>query len=309
MSNSQLPERASLEYLKKPANFVAACAAGDTEAVRRALERDESLVRAVRPDAPHGGWTGLHAAAKAGHADLVRLLLAHGADPNAREAGDNTTALHWAAAGGHIDSVRALLDAGADVHGAGDVHLLDVIGWATVFRPRDGGTAVEPSRRDLIALLIERGARHHIFSAMSIGDVDLIRSLVEDNPEALDRRLFRFEHGQTPLHFAIGLKRYDILDVLIELGADLEAEDAEGRTALAAAMLHADEEAMRRLHRAGAKAPAPLTASLIRERMTALRGSVSKCVPMIYVPDVAKALEWYTSLGFQELVRYEAAGW
>ena len=67
------------------------------------------------------GWTELHEAAKRGHLDAVRLLLEHGADPNAREPGDNTTPLHWAAAHGHVDVVRGLLDAGADVHGVGDV--------------------------------------------------------------------------------------------------------------------------------------------------------------------------------------------
>ena len=54
--------------------------------------------------------------------------------------------------------------------------------------------------------------------------------LVEQNPEALDRRMSRFEHGATPLHFAIGRKRYDLLDLLIELGADVDAEDMNGRT-------------------------------------------------------------------------------
>jgi ankyrin repeat protein len=42
----------------------------------------------------------------------------------------------------------------------------------------------------------------------------------------------RFENGQTPLHFAVSLRRYDILDLLVSLGADLEAEDASGNTAL-----------------------------------------------------------------------------
>jgi ankyrin repeat protein len=89
------------------------------------------------------------------------------------------------------------------------------------------------SRQDLVRLLLERGAHHHIFSAICIGDLELIRALVEQNPELLDRRLSRFEHGMTPLHFAISRKRYDILDLLIELGADLEAEDSSGQTALA----------------------------------------------------------------------------
>jgi ankyrin repeat protein len=54
-----------------------------------------------------------------------------GADLNARDTGDNAYPLHFAAANGHLDVVRALLDAGGDVHGVGDVHEADVIGWVT----------------------------------------------------------------------------------------------------------------------------------------------------------------------------------
>ena len=81
--------------------FFEACAKGDVEALRTLLANDPSLVRVGNPKAPHQGWTGLHEAAKGGHADIVRLLLERGANPNAREAGDNTSALHWAAARGH----------------------------------------------------------------------------------------------------------------------------------------------------------------------------------------------------------------
>jgi ankyrin repeat protein len=49
---------------------------------------------------------------------------------------------------------------------------------------------------------------------------------------------------------------YRTLDLLIELGADLDAPDAKGRTPLAMAMLRGDVEAMRRLHAAGASPPA-----------------------------------------------------
>jgi hypothetical protein len=72
--------------------------------VRGLLANDPNLVRVDRPNSHHRGWTGLHSAAQGGHTDTVRLLLEHGADPNAREAGDNTYPLHWAAAGGvHIE--------------------------------------------------------------------------------------------------------------------------------------------------------------------------------------------------------------
>src|SRR5437588_36266 len=178
MSDSRLPERASLEYLKKLAKdrllelrradpqaklaaaqlavarehgfsswralkadleqrqtgdvsrFFEACASGDAEALRGLLASDPGLVRLTNPAAPHAGWTGLHAAAGRGHTDAVLLLLQHGADPNAREDGDNTYPLHWATAHGHLETTRALLDAGGDVHGTGDVHQLDAIGWA-----------------------------------------------------------------------------------------------------------------------------------------------------------------------------------
>ena len=357
MSKAELPERASLEYLRKLAKdrlqelrradprvklatallavaqdhgfsswralkaeldqrqkqhvalFFDACATGDVAALRGLLAADPGLARISNPEGHYQGWTGLHSAAQRGHLDAVRLLLERGADPNAREAGDNTYPLHWAAAHGHLETVRALLDAGGDVHGIGDVHELDVIGWATFYHaPGDDETQMDASRKDLVSLLLERGARHHIFSAMSVGDLDLIQRVVEQNPEALERRMSRFEQGQTPLHFALNRKRYDILDRLIELGADLEAGDISGQTALAVAMLRGDREAMSRLHAAGATPPKTMAASDFRTSMARLAGSVGKGVPMIMVPDVARALDWYTSIGFKEIARYADDG-
>jgi ankyrin repeat protein len=46
-----------------------------------------------------------------------------------------------------------------------------------------------------------------------------------------------------------------MLDLLIELGADVETKDDKGRTPLAMAMLRGDEEAIRLLRAAGAKEP------------------------------------------------------
>jgi ankyrin repeat protein/catechol 2,3-dioxygenase-like lactoylglutathione lyase family enzyme len=350
VSNSKLPERASLEYLKKLAKdrledlrrtdpraklatvllavaqehgfsswralkveieqrqqhnvsvFLEACARGDVEAVRGLLANDPHLVRAHHADPPLPDSTGLHAAAVRGHVALVRLLLEHGADPNARAAGPNVSPLHLAAAQGRVRAMRALLDAGCDVHGHGDEHEADVIGWATALRP-PGGISEE-----VVALLLERGARHHIFSAIAVADAGLIRTLVEQNPEALDRRMSRFEQCQTPVHFAMNRNRYDLMDLLIELGADLEAEDKIGNTALATALLRGDREAILRLQAAGANPPARTDASSFSAQAARLAGNTRKGVPMISVPDIAKALSWYTSMGFQEIARFEEDG-
>ena len=247
-------------------------------------------------------WTPLHTAAQSGDVDAVRRLLADGADPNAREAGDNTTPLHWAAAAKHVEAVRALLDAGADVHGLGDVHELDVIGWATVFSK----PGVSPS--DTVSLLVERGARHHVFSAIALGDLDLIRRVAANDPKALDRRLSRFEHGQTPLHFAVNRTRYDILGLLIELGADLDATDSSGQTALAVALARGEQEAVTRLKAAGARPPAPIDPVEFTSGMAALATSTNKLVAGLSVPDIAATLDWYTSIGFTEVGRYDDDG-
>jgi ankyrin repeat protein len=345
MSSSKLPERASLEYLKKRAkehllelrrrdpraklaaaqlavardygfpswralkaeidrrraptlaSFSSACIAGDVATLRGLLASEPSLARERNAE----GSTGLHLAAR--HADAVRLLLEHGADPNARDVGDNAYALHFAAGAGALEAARALLDAGGDVHGVGDGHKLEVIGWATCF------SATVP--KDVLALLLERGARHHVFSAIAVQDAELIQKLVEENPDALSRRLSRFENGQTPLHYVIappdGLlgggfrtgAHYAILDLLIELGADLEAEDDKGRTPLAVAMLRGDEEAMRRLQAAGAQVPKQAAGPAFESRMAALAASVKKVEPMISVPNVRAAVDWYRSIGFE----------
>ena len=353
MSHAELPERASLEYLKKLAKdrlqvlrrtdprakladallavarehgfsswralkaeieqrqthhvtlFIEACGKGDLDVVGRLLANDPELARRSNPVARYQGWTGLHAAAKGGHVDVVRLLVERGADPNAREAGDNTYPLHWAAAGAHLATVRALLDAGGDVHGIGDVHEFDAIGWASYFHaPGDDPTQIDEVRRDVVSLLVQRGAKHHIFSAICIGDLELIRSVVERDPEALDRRMSRFEQRLTPLHFAMSRKRYDILELLIELGADLEAGDGSGQSALAVAMVRGDRDAIRLLHAAGAKEPTTMASGSFKSGMASLADSVKKGVPMINVPDIARALEWYASIGFKEIARY-----
>jgi ankyrin repeat protein len=349
MSTSELPKRASLEYLKKRAKerlvelrvydpraklaaaqlavardhgfaswralkveidrrrapmlaaFFAACKAGEVAALRELVAGEPGLVRERTAD----GATGLHVAVR--HLEAVRLLLEHGAEPNARDAGDNAYPLHFA--GDSLEVVRALLDAGGDVHGTGDVHRLEVIGWHTCFGPTID--------RDVVALLLERGARHHIFSAIAAQDLDAIQRLVEETPDALSRRLSRFEGEQTALHYVIappdGLvgggfrtgAHYAMLDLLIELGADLEAADAKGRTPLAVAMLKGDREAMRRLQAAGAHVPVSSDAASTAARLSALAARVTRVEPAMRVPDVRATIEWYRSIGFELTGQHE----
>jgi ankyrin repeat protein len=127
-------------------NIFEAAATGQTARVRALVAADPSLVNTYAPDGFFplalavffgNGETAaalldagadvrmqsreamkissLHSAIGARRLDLVAMLLARGADPNAR-AETGLTPLHSAAQDGATDIARALIDAGADVN-------------------------------------------------------------------------------------------------------------------------------------------------------------------------------------------------
>jgi uncharacterized glyoxalase superfamily protein PhnB len=134
--------------------------------------------------------------------------------------------------------------------------------------------------------------------------------VVAEDPTALERRLSRNEQFQSALHYVIapadgligGLFRtgehYRMLDVLLELGAELEARDAKGRTPLEIAMMRGDKEAMRRLHAAGAKPPEPADRNP-PVSPSSLGRAVGRISPMIDVEDMVSTIAWYREVGFQ----------
>jgi ankyrin repeat protein len=88
-----------------------AAAFGELDRLTELLEADPSLVETRTPD----GFTLLHLAAFFAGADVVRLLLARGVDPDGHGTGWMTgTALHSAVSARDAEAVRALLDAGTD---------------------------------------------------------------------------------------------------------------------------------------------------------------------------------------------------
>ena len=215
--------KAHVDGLTVDGQMFEAARSGDLAALVRLLDaHPDRLYARAQPYE----WTLLHAAAQSGHPAVVGELLRRGLDPNTREKGDNTYAMHWAAAAGRLDIVKQLADAGGDVIGAGDDHQGEVIGWATMWDGCD-----DAAHHAVVDFLISRGARHHIFSAIAMSLAGEVRRIVAADPSALNQRQSRNENNRMPLHFAVQMKKPEMVALLLELGADPLAVDASGQPA------------------------------------------------------------------------------
>jgi len=229
-----------------------------------------------------GRWNTplLHLAAQAGHLDNVKLLLRLGFDVNQRDRLDRATALHWAASAGHLPVVKHLADAGADLDGAGDDHELGVLGWATCF------DHVQTAVADL---LLARGVRPTMFSAIALGRADLVHRVLADEPYALTRQMSRFEHRRTPLHFAVLKDQPEIVALLLESGANPMIRDDRGNTPLNYATPKSDRRIAELLVTAGAD-PTELSPNRFES-----------AIPILNVKNVPNAIAYYVDkLGFRK---------
>jgi ankyrin repeat protein len=215
---------------------------GDADAVGHLLDETPSLLD-QRGSLGHSGLrTALHFGIH--HEAVVRVLLEHGADPNVRDEGDHAYPIHFAAERGELPIVTLLVEHGADPQGAGTGHLLDAVGWAVCF---DDATHVDVAR-----YLLAHGATYTLMTAVALGEPDAIRDTVRAG-ENLDQRMDKTNRHRTATHLAIIKKQPASLATLIELGADLNAEDGLGLTPLDVAALNAEIDMANALIDAGAR--------------------------------------------------------
>lgn len=191
------------------------------------------------------GWTPLHHAASAGHADIVRMLIAAGGnlDP---VLSDGCTPFLKAVAGSHCETTRILLQAGCNLQAndafvdwlavsVGDLGMFDVLSqygrWKEGLIVRHGGSsalcgsAALSGNTPVLHWLIKAGlpftpSPDMLFNAVEKGDNDMVRLLLDSGlpPDSVDAK------GSTALWKAVERANIPTVDSLLGKGADMLSE-------------------------------------------------------------------------------------
>lgn len=195
------------------------------------------LEEGADPNAAGAGYTALHTAIVRGDLDLVKALLTHGADPNARftkgskaarqgkqfdvpQTFVGTTPFFLAAKLAEAQIMRALVDAGADPK-PGLEKASETMDPETgvVRRANNGHTTPLMVAAGLLTGGLGRLATDRHGRELGVAEVDLVRN-------------------QDPDHRAILNSGFDAVRLCVELGADVNAVNDAGDTALHGAALH-----------------------------------------------------------------------
>lgn len=198
-----------------------------------------------------GNCTPLMLAAGGSDAEIVKLLLGAGADARATDQ-TGRTALMNAAADGNEEIVKLLLDAGADVN-ATVIRASEFMGHVEI--DRVGRTAlrdaVSAGSARIVELLLDAGADANVVDQMGRS------ALMEAAAREMDQDTVTYDEMARPtIVKASPRKNAEIVELLLDAGADANAVDQSGRTALMEASAGGDAEVVGLLLGAGADANA-----------------------------------------------------
>ena len=198
----------------------------------------------------HGQDFRLVTAAANQDRETVHQLLAEGVDVNAARA-DGATALLWAAHWDDVDLVERLLAAGADVN------LADDHGVTALER------AAENASLAMVRTLIAAGADVNaaqasglapLMTAARTGNASVVRALIA---AGADVNATATETGSTALMWSVSEPHPEIVELLLDAGADPAASTIKGFTPLMFAARNGDIDIARALIASGVDVNAP----------------------------------------------------
>lgn len=231
---------------------------GDLAAVKQAL------TDGANPNAqdPQSGSTMLATAALMGHTEVVALLLEHGADVNVKSR-DGGTALHAAAFLGRVETVKLLLEKGANTTLRNNMGGIAIDGakldWAfakgiiAMLQLEVDEAEVKAGRNKVIELLSGQPSNssqsHNLWEVVAAGDLSAIKDALGDS---VDLNAQDPQFGSTPLSWAALMGHTEVVALLLERGADVNAQNRDGATPLHSAAFLGRTETVKLLLEKGA---------------------------------------------------------
>jgi ankyrin repeat protein/HEAT repeat protein len=220
-----------------------------------AKEVQKLLEAGADPNAVHRGMRPLHKAAVAGHVEVLRLLIDHGAEVNVKDSSGRSPLLE-AAGSRNPKAVEILLAAGAKPDGT------------------ELGHACWLGRTEAVNLLLAAGAPPDggLPQAAQGGHVELVQLLLDKGARVQTKS----PDGSTPLHLAALQGGFKTVELLLKHGADPNKVNQEGNTSLHMAISgDCDLETIKLLVESGAKLNIANDEALTPVRLAGLRGEKS----------------------------------
>jgi len=210
------------------AQLLSAVDAGNAELVAQLLERRPILARSHGPD----GQTALHLAARYDDNRLAPVLLAFGADPEAKFGQSGHTPLSWAVTCNSLAFAKTLVQLGVKpdlfcAAGIGSVEhvraLFDERGRLRPNAVRTGSTRYSSNgtRLPCPPQTPAEQIADALYMASRNGHIDVASFLLTKQPELS----FKAYLGGTPLHWAYYAGSRAIIELLLQAGADPSARD------------------------------------------------------------------------------------
>uniref|UniRef100_A0A8B9Q123 Ankyrin repeat domain 52 n=1 Tax=Apteryx owenii TaxID=8824 RepID=A0A8B9Q123_APTOW len=189
---------------------------------------------ALARDSVSQGPLALKSVSRAGHLEVLKLLVARGADVMCKDK-KGYTLLHTAAASGQIEVVRHLLRLGVEIDepnsfGNTALHIACYMGQDAVANElvNYGANVNQPN---------EKGFTPLHFAAVSTNGALCLELLVNNGADVN----FQSKEGKSPLHMAAIHGRFTRSQILIQNGSEIDCADKYGNTPLHVAARYGHE--------------------------------------------------------------------
>lgn len=203
--------------------------------------------------------TPLHAAIKLGHIDAVQSLLNKGANPDILGAKGHN-ALSLAAEKGRVEIVELLINHGANINARSEMGATALL------------IAIEHKHKNVVDLLLSSAIEHVFFPLQKSSpyhnkfnvvayDTPLHAAIKMGDKDILEALLVRYHSvnniqnslGETPLHCAVKSRNIEMVELLLNAGAQVYVKDVAGNTPIRMAIQNEDEAIANALIRRSAR--------------------------------------------------------